>query len=203
MKIRFVAMAAVTLLVGCVSIPEPLTDGSRFVYPHSDFVSETNVTAWAGLKSIGITNHADYVRVMSKFFSNSDVFTPDERAALEKDPFLVTPDIPLVVFQTTDPAERVAKYYQVQFEADGWEPVRGILLVEYCNGGGDWVRVYRKGDALVHLHIVGIWRRDRDEERSMAEGWFYTRSILFTFLGITPSTFLGSEYRSTTVNDPT
>lgn len=185
----------VGVLAGCVSIPEPSVGHTPFVYPRSDFVSQTNITVWAGFESSGITNHADFVRVMSEFFSASDIFTTEERTALENDPFITTPNLPFVTFDTFDPAQTVAKYYRAQFTEHGWQVIRGILLVEYCNGGGDWVRVYQKGDALVHIHVMGLWKRDRDEKRGMAEGEYLVRSIMFRFIDVEPSEVLGREYR--------
>ena len=154
----------------------------------------------------GITNHSDYVRVVSEFYSLEpfeDLFTQEERHGLKNDPFISTPNIPFVAFLTFDPAERVAKYYKTQFDHTGWQKVRGILLCEECNGGGDWIRVYRKGTALVHIHIMGSWKHRKDEIQGMAEGTYVGRSIMFKFLGIAPEDFLGPDYRDKTWRDPT
>jgi len=191
---------------GCVNIPDAIPGENSFLYPDTQFESQKMFTAWAGMERIGVTNHCDYVRVFSEWFSTKaygDLFTSAERESLQSDPFLKTPGIPFVTFQTFDPAQRVAKYYEAQFRNSGWQKVRGILLCEECGGGGDWIRVYRKGDALVHIHIMGPWKRDRNEFQGMAEGGHIARLIMFKFLGIAPEDFLGSDYRNKTWRDPT
>lgn len=191
---------------GCVNIFDAIPGENSFLYPDSQFVSQTNFTAWAGMEQIGVTNHCDYVRVFSEWFSSKaygDLFTRAEREGLQSDPFLKTPGIPFITFQTFDSAQRVAKYYETRFSCNGWQKIRGILLCEECNGGGDWIRVYRKGDALVHIHVMGTWKRDRAELHGMAEGTYVVRSIMFKFLGIEPENFLGTNYRGKTWRDPT
>ena len=191
---------------GCVNIPDAVFGENSFLYPDSQFESQTIFTAWAGMQEGGITNHSDYVRVLSEFFSSTvygDLFTQEERRGLQTDPFLTTPDIPFTTFFTFDSAQRVSKYYEKQFIRNGWLKVRGMFLCEECLGCGDWIRVYGKNDALVHIHIMGPWKRDRDELQGMAEGAHVVRSIMFKFIGIAPEDFLGSDYRNKTWRDPT
>jgi len=157
------------------------------------------------MERMGVTNHAEYVRVVSEYYSLKTfdgLFTLEEQKALRTDPFLTTPSLPLVTFTTFDPAERVAKYYESLFDKSGWKKIRGILLPEECNGGGDWIRVYRKGEALVNIHIMGPWKRQRDELRGIADGTYVGRQIMFRFIGIKPAEFLGPDYQNKTFCDP-
>ena len=184
------------MVTGCVSVPNAVPGKNCFLYPNSHFSSQTNSTFWAGSEYIGVTNHADFVRVITNFLSVAGQLTLKEENDIRSDPFISTPNLPHLTFTTFDPADRVARYYEKQFSNNGWQEVRGILFVEYCNAGGDWIRVYRKGEALIHIHIVGRWKRDKYELRGLKEGSYVSRLIVFRFVGIEPTAFLGSDYES-------
>ena len=203
MKRLAITLALAGCLAGCVAIPDPDAGQSPFVYPHAGFVAEIKTSAWAGREQMGVSNYDDYVYMASNLLlqMGQDI-PPAEFAALQTDPFLTTANMPFVTFYTFDPAQRVAKYYQTQFDNFGWRKVREKLLVEACNGGGDWIRVYQKDNTLVHIHIMGPWKCDEQEQRAIAEGDFCVRSIMLEFIGLKPSDLLGPHYKNKTAPDP-
>ena len=193
-------MAIVGMVAGCSTIPCPEFGQSPFVYPNAAFVSQTNATVWS---AAGITNRADYVRTASSCLSELGLLTTREKNALRTDPFLSATNMPVVTFETFDPAERVAKYYRIQLAKHDWAKMREGLIVEETNGGGDWIRVFQKGTALVHIHIVGRWKQNRQEREGIANGEYSTRRIVLSFIGVAPSDVLGNTYQDKTWFDPT
>jgi hypothetical protein len=196
-------MAIAGMVAGCTTLPTPEIGQSPFVYPNAAFVSQTNATVWSELQAAGITNHADYVRTASSCLSELGLLTTREEDALWTDPFLSATNMPVVRFETFDPAERVAKYYRIQFAKHDWTKMREGLIVEETNGGGDWIRVFQKGTALVHIHIVGPWKQNRQEREGIANGEYSTRHIVLRFIGVAPSDVLGNTYQDKTWPDPT
>ena len=202
MKPIFILLSTVFIITGCVSIPEPSSEYSPFVYPNSGFENDEIKSEWAGLEEVGITNHTGYARVLAELLSDSDQFTLEERYGLEYDPFLTTPNIHRVSFMTFDPAQWVAKHYEIQFKKHGWKEVRGILIAEQGLGGGDWLKVYQKEKSLVRVHAMGRWKRNREEKQSMKDGSFSCRFIHLSFLKINPPVLLGSNYKEKKLPDP-
>jgi hypothetical protein len=184
-------------IVGCVSVPKPISGENPFIYPKSDFISEEKFTSPYAIEDnqessdnngLPLNNNYD-------FFSECLGISSNELDVMLSDPFLKTKDMPCVTFDGYyAPAKVIAKYYQNKFNQHGWHKVRDMYVVEQCNGGGDWIRVYGKSDALVRIHIMGAWNFYRDE-KEFKQDRVPTRMIQFWFIGMKPSDLLGNDYK--------
>ena len=57
-------------------------------------------------------------------------------------------------------AKVLAEIFTSWFAHHDWNEERGLHWVESSIGGNDWLRVYRRGDSLIRVHIVGLWEDD-------------------------------------------
>lgn len=105
------------------------------------------------------------------------------------DPFLAR-SLEFVSYDTIEPAHKIAQFYENEFLFEGWSERRGIYFLEMTNGGGDWLRVYTKGNRQVLVHIIGPWRDSIDELR---RGEFTGRTIIFKFLHCTSDDVFGKD----------
>ncbi|MDA3800282.1 MAG: hypothetical protein PF692_14545 [Kiritimatiellae bacterium] len=200
----FCGLTLFLLLLGCVSIPQPVSGENPFIYPQSEFTDASLFTPWYIRDGFVVTND------IAAGFANGDGFDAEAYAftlqifeinsneldRMLADPFMKTKNIPSVTFDGYyAPAKVIAKYYKKQFKQHGWHKVRDRFVIEEYNGGGDWIRVYGKDDALVRIHIMGAWNFYRDEKENMRSGSFSPRMIQFQFICIEPSGLLGNDYK--------
>lgn len=113
--------------------------------------------------------------------------TEEEIRHIETDPFHCDPYRRVRFDFSSDPF-RMAEYYAAKAKEHGWVYVRGILLTELTNSGGDWLEVYRKGSSLVRIHIMGYHTIPAEELEKLKPS-IPIRFIHFDFLDTSPSDF--------------
>ena len=94
-----------------------------------------------------------------------------------------------VSFDFTCDTDVVIGWCEKQMRQRGWLVVREILFSEYANAGGDWVRVYGRGNALVRIHIFGVNSRLSEENRRL--GYLAVHQVWFDLIQTTPNEFFG------------
>lgn len=122
-------------------------------------------------------------------FSKSVGMTDKDIVSELSDPFLAL-SVEFVSFDTIEPAHKIAHFYENEFLFEGWLEKRGILFLEMTNGGGDWLKVYKKGDSQVLIHIVGPWDDNFDE---LKRGIFTGRTVIFKFYQCTSEDVFGND----------
>ncbi|MBP5321031.1 MAG: hypothetical protein J6334_08585 [Kiritimatiellae bacterium] len=91
-------------------------------------------------------------------------------------------------FNSPLPGKKLARRILDYFTRTGWTVKRGLLFPEETNGGGDWLRVFEKGDAQIHVHIMGPM-----EYVANPKGVFTPRTIMFKFHNCSPRSFFPKE----------
>jgi hypothetical protein len=166
----------------CLSHTKTAAPSSPFLYPSARFVGQGSERVLDRFVAMGITTNQlreDLATIQS----------PTEYARSLADPF-VCESLPFVCFESFDPAERIAAYYEALFRASGWQEIRGPYPLEGTNCGGDWLKVYRNESQQVLLHVCGVWERLPEEN----EQAFVVRLITFRFLGLQPEKLLGQFF---------
>lgn len=170
------------LAVGCITRNHQTTGyigiHSELIYSTSGYKSPSN--QWDGLRT-----SKKELDSFSKIWG-----LPSEDIASElADPFISTLT-EFICFHTVEPASKIAQYYETEFLFGGWREKRGILLFEWTNGGGDWLKVYSKEDWNVLIHIIGRWDDDFDE---LKRGELTGRTVTFRFYRCTSDEVFGKN----------
>ncbi|MBI5684286.1 MAG: hypothetical protein HZC54_04340 [Verrucomicrobia bacterium] len=178
-------LAMAWAVAGCATAtPKSGSDSIPFVYLNSYFEGEGNKSILDDMAAMGVSREnywemAEYSQTRAQF------------DAMMADPF-VRQRVPSVKYGATDPAKQIAAVYEAAFKSHGWREVRGHLLIEETLGGGDWLRVYRKGGQQVLVHIIGPWEKTEHDKPPVEFG---IRTIILKFLGLKPEDLLGKDYK--------
>ncbi len=148
-------------------------DFSDWIFPSACFYSHGRTTP----ESIG-----EYVEALRKKYGNDGMFE------IPSDPFYANP-FESVYFLAPSYGPLIGQFYQDRFADDSWEVIRKdqFILEELSHLGWEWFRVYKKGEALVRVRVIGT----RDEE---GVTW-NNSSISMDFIRMKPEALLGDNYR--------
>ncbi len=139
-------------------------------------------------RNLHMSNAFDFAEYKRFFYTG---FGTNETERMLLDPFHCQ-QYDYVRFKTFTPADQLVHYYERVFRDNGWEYERGLIGLEYTNSGGDAIRVYKQGNALVRLHVFGPPTELKDNGRDNCLGvWEFELS----FIGIKPQDLLGKKYR--------
>lgn len=181
---RFVPILILAVFAtGCTTVQTESPGTPTFIFPDSWYVKDGKRCLLEDMKkSFQVPDDEALYQAVKDL-------GPNMRDEL-KDPF-VQETLPFVMFDSSRPGEEIATFYQRAFRAAGWKETRGILTVEYTNGGGDWLRVYSRDTQMVLIHIMGpMATLPTDTPESFA-----VRTITLRFRGIAPEEFLGPGFR--------
>lgn len=180
--IRLWIPAAVSVMtVSCVSENHQTVETIRI---HSELVYSSD----GHTEQENIFNSLRASQEQLSLFAKSVGMTDREIISEISDPFLAL-SVEFVSFDTIEPARKIARFYENEFLFEGWLEKRGILFLEMTNGG-DWLRVYKKGDSQVLVHIVGPWDDNFDE---IKQGVFTGRTVIFKFYQCTSDDVFGKD----------
>lgn len=140
----------------------------------------SKVGLYSELAAIG-TNDENMLLMLSRLGA-----TDEEIREIVTDPFHSKTFQRVHILFTCKPSD-VASYCLKRLQHNGWTHVRGILLSEYTNSGGDWVKVFGKGHALARVHIFG-YSLDMNEVSSSDNR--VERKVTFDLIDIPASQFL-------------
>lgn len=91
-------------------------------------------------------------------------------------------------FQSPSPGKKLAQQVLNFFTRTGWKIRRDILFPEETNCGGDWLRVFEKDGAQIHVHIMGPM-----DSVPVPEGIVIPRMIMFKFHNYSPRSFFPKQ----------
>ena len=89
---------------------------------------------------------------------------------------------------TRSSAREIADMVEHWFHHSGWRFRRGIMMLEETGGGGDWLKVFSKGDMQVLVHVVGEW-----DPVDVEDGCYSVRLIRFRFHHCPPELVVGMD----------
>jgi len=151
---------------------------SELIYSQSGYT-----TQFDGLKSLRTSQE------QRDFFSESVGISSEDIVSELSDPF-VAASTEFISFDTTEPACKIARFYENEFLFEGWQEKRGILFLEMTNGGGDWLKVYKKKDGQILVHIIGPWDDNVD---ALKRGELTGRTVSFKFYHCTSAEVFGND----------
>ena len=172
-------------LAGCTHLPT--AQSASFVFPNSRMLEEGKSCFIDVARSqVGASSDEDLLSKLGDFYKHAGMNVTNELA----DPF-VRENLPFVTFESFRPGQEIADFYDRAFRNAGWEEIRGILLLEYTNCGGDWLRVFAKEGQQVLVHVCGPMTLQETESATD----LFTRRITLRFRGITPEELLGPDFK--------
>lgn len=160
---------------------------SVWIYPGAEFGREgidspahhwTQEDFWGWLHLFGKPSDRDDPSYWTNLFQR-----------IQADPFIEKASA-FVEFEAPDMGKDVDMYFDHVFYADGWRKYRGMFEIESTDGGPDYINVYRKGNAYVHLHIFGPWDQTLMPSSIPWTNCWYRMS----FIGMKPEELLGRDY---------
>lgn len=171
-RLTALVIAVVTFCSGCLTGISP-TKRNVILYKDAWYSTNGLACAYSQLTDhsrSGISSRPELVDWLMQLG-----LTKSEAESECNDPFIVE-TLPFAAFRSIKPAKEIASYYESQFIAAGWQFKRGLLHLEYTNGGGDWLRVYARSGSEVLVHIVGRWENDETSENI---GSLSGRTVIF------------------------
>ncbi|MDD2230185.1 MAG: hypothetical protein PHY48_12310 [Candidatus Cloacimonetes bacterium] len=114
--------------------------------------------------------------MLKYFVDNYNVSVEEVEQALN-DPF-ITSNMNYISFETLLSAKNISNEITNLLLKRGWHIGRNGLFLEDTNGNGDWIRVFSKNSARLHVHVVGPW--------DSTGGDLIVRTVIFKFLNCTP-----------------
>ena len=152
-------------------------DFSDWIFPSAYFYSHDRTTPESIRK---------YVDDMHRKYGTNDI-TLEIALEIPSDPFYTKP-FESVSFRAPSYGPMIGEFYQERFAAESWEVIREnqFILEELNHLGWEWFRVYKKGQAMIRVRVIGT----RDEEGVM----WNNSSISMDFIGIEPEALLGENY---------
>lgn len=186
LKLSFLAAGVLFAAIGGCTLSS-IGKSSPFVFPASRFVAEGASRPMEDVMTQMGAGDEEELRVLAE-----EILLKFGADAEEEwmNPFF-REHLPYVTFESFRPGREIADFYEQEFRDFGWKEIRGILLMEQTNCGGDWLRVFAKEDARVLVHVCGPmepgeWESSRNRR---------SRYVTLRFRGITPEEFLGTHFR--------
>ena len=175
------------ILTSCAHSTGISNSSSRLLFPDSHFSREGTSCVLDDTRALSGKTNATKEQ-LREFFN---VAGGDYDSEVQ-DPF-IRENLPFVEFQANRPGKEIADYLYAQFLAEGWKEQRGILLMEYTNCGGDWLRVFSHGTKQVLIHVCGPLDTITGENNADD---IVMRTITYRFRGAAPHEILGKKYQS-------
>ena len=173
------------ILSSCAHTAGISCGSSRLLFPESQFSREGTTCVLDDTQALLDNKNKEELK---EFFKAAGGDYDSEA----QDPF-IRENLPFVEFQANKPGKEIADYLYAQFLAEGWKEQRGILLMEYTNCGGDWLRVFSHGTKQVLIHVCGPLDPITGENNT---DYIVMRTITYRFIGAAPQEILGKKYKS-------
>jgi hypothetical protein len=182
--LRVILVASTVSVFVCVA--------ARFLY-RSNITQYMTSSEYPDIQFIEKSNKC-FVAEHASVWSNQNYFAfigvdSNQLAVILDDPFHKEQYVQSVFFFST-PVQHVIDWVDISMKHVGWIPVRGLLITEETNGGGDWVQVYRRESALVRIHVIG----SRKSSLSLIErckGWRSIYCLQIDLINISWKDFFG------------
>ena len=174
------------ILTSCAHTTGISGGGSRLLFPESQFSREGTSCVLDDTRALLENTNATKEQLQE--FLNVAGGDYDSEA---QDPF-IRENLFFVEFQAAIPGKEIADYLYAQFLAEGWKEQRGILLLEYTNCGGDWLRVFSRGSKQVLIHVCGPLDAIAGENNT---DYIVMRTITYRFRDAAPQEILGKKYK--------
>lgn len=181
MKTRDIIAALSLLIAASITATGDDAKGQAFVFLGSQPVDRGVACPLDDMKKMLSATNTEQV------VAQLEALIPDVKKELA-DPF-VAEQLPFVRYESSEPGQKIADFYSMTFQTNGWKKGRGILGVEFTNSGGDWLRVFSRGKQQILVHVSGTMERTEDETPDT----IVVRTITLRFWGIKPDELLVPE----------
>lgn len=81
---------------------------------------------------------------------------PEAQINAEVKDFFFRNDVKTFEFASAIPCDELCVIISNYFKGNGWMVKRGMLFMEEANCGWQWIQVFEKGKALIHVEISGM-----------------------------------------------
>ncbi|MBR4172070.1 MAG: hypothetical protein IKR48_10500, partial [Kiritimatiellae bacterium] len=81
---------------------------------------------------------------------------PEAQINAERKDFFFRNDVKTFEFGSVIPCDELCGIVSNYFTGNGWKVKRKILFMEEANCGWQWIRVFEKGKAQIHVEINGV-----------------------------------------------